>query len=100
MAVDKLNILGREWSLSFDLDADAEAYGMCYEEDAKLQVTPDLDRFMERDTVLHEVMHAILRMQGRPYTKAEEVYVTALATGLIAVLDQNPHLASYLRNYK
>ena len=52
---------------------------------------------MDRTTLLHEVMHAVLRQQGRYYCKAEEEYVTALANGIITVLDDNPKLRKDLR---
>lgn len=41
----------------------------------------------EADTVLHELMHAILHHQGRENGgDAEETYVRALATGVLVVL--------------
>ena len=51
----------------------------------------------ELDTLLHEVMHAILHCQGRENgAETEETYVRALATGLLMVLRQNPKFVVYL----
>ena len=48
----------------------------------------------EQDTVLHEVLHVVEEYAGLDV--AEEV-VEKFATGLLAVLKDNPALASYLR---
>jgi hypothetical protein len=72
------------------------ACGRCDSNIGTIFIAPHEDGFEERDTVLHEVMHAVLRQQGRRYTKAEEVYVTALATGLLGCLRDNPKLTDYL----
>jgi hypothetical protein len=48
----------------------------------------------EQDTVLHEVLHAVETAMGMDV--AEEV-VEKFATGLLAVLKDNPGLVTYLR---
>lgn len=70
--------------------------GQCESHSGTITISPHADGFEERDTVLHELMHAVLRQQGRRYTQAEEVYVTALATGLLGCLRDNPHITEYL----
>ena len=90
-----LNILGRKWSVVWDYK-DARYYGQSDMNPGRISIRPDLGSFMERDTLLHEVLHSILRQQGRPYRPVEEEYVNALATGLTAVLDSNPKLRKYL----
>jgi hypothetical protein len=76
--------------------ANSEYMGRCNGDTAQIELCKGQDPFGERDTALHETMHAILRQQGRSYCKAEEVYVTALATGLLGVLRSNPAFANYL----
>lgn len=50
-----------------------------------------------QDTVLHEILHAVLYMQGRENGgDVEELFVRALATGLLGVLHDNPELPSWL----
>ena len=96
MAVDNLNILGRVWSVEW-VDDLGNNFGECCQEPDTIEVISGLDSYMNRTTLLHEIMHAILRQQGRYYCKAEEEYVTALANGVITVLDDNPKLRKYLR---
>ena len=93
-----IDILGRKWSISFPtLVCDGEALGVSRQDDASIEVEAGLDDHLRRDTLLHEVMHAILRQQGRSYRqRPEEEYVGALATGLITVLDRNPKLRKRL----
>lgn len=92
----EVNVAGCRWViLEHDLKA-LEAVGYSDPATHTILVHPGQTLRNEQDTVLHEVMHAVLRQQGRPYTAAEERYVTALATGLLGVLHDNPALAKYL----
>ena len=93
---DTLRISGCDWSVkTARLDG---LYGQS--SDASKTITLDLDNcagmFNTADTLLHEVMHSVLRQQGRVYADEEEVYVRALATGLAGVLRDNPSLRLYL----
>lgn len=95
MVVDNLKILGRDWVVDWADDL-GNNYGECDHEEGKLNILDTMDSFMTRSTLLHEVLHAILRQQGRYYCKAEEEYVTSLANGIINVMDDNPHFMEYL----
>ena len=95
MAIDNLPILGRTWTVAW-VDDLGDNFGECDQEQGSIEIVEGLDSYMDRTTLLHEVMHAILRQQGRYYCKAEEEYVTALANGLVTVLDDNPNLRKYL----
>lgn len=91
-----LRISGCDWAVkAARLDG---LYGQSA--DASKTITVDIDNcgglFNVADTLLHEVMHSVLRQQGRVYTDEEEVYVRALATGLTGVLRDNPALLRYL----
>lgn len=48
----------------------------------------------EQDTLLHEVLHAVDEAMG---LKMKEAQVKGCATGLLAVLKDNPRFATYLR---
>ena len=96
MALDNLDILGRSWTVEW-VDDLGDNFGECDQEAGSIELLQGMDSYMDRTTLLHEVMHAILRQQGRYYCKAEEEYVTALANGVITVLDDNPKLRKYLR---
>ena len=95
-----INICGRPWDvIEQDLSLHSAA-GVCDTDQQRILLHPDQPLVGEQDTVLHEVLHAILRQQGRPYTKAEELHVTALAPGLLSVLQENPALVRYLTKKK
>lgn len=96
MRPSTLSVLGRDWSVEW-VDDLGDNFGECDQEQGTIEIVSGLDSYMDRTTLLHEVMHAILRQQGRYYCKAEEEYVTALANGLVTVLDDNPKLRRYLR---
>lgn len=96
MALDNIHILGRDWSVEWVADL-GDNFGECDQEAGSIELVEGMDSYMDRTTLLHEVMHAILRQQGRYYCKAEEAYVTALANGVITVLDNNPKLRRHLR---
>ena len=98
MAIPKsIHVAGRKWSIVVaDLTAH-NALGLCDDTTATISVDPDQDEWAVRDTLLHEVLHSILRAQGRHYEgKTEERYVQAFASGLLGVLRDNPRLITYL----
>lgn len=75
-----------------------EATDGLHEPDAAVvRVEPSLSPWSSRDTLLHELGHAVLNSQGRPYGgKVEEQYVQALATGFLHLFRENPDLVNYL----
>lgn len=74
------------------------AYGLCHYETATMDVAAGQQEFDTRDSLLHETMHAILAQQGRTTfgNEEEELYVRALSTGLMGVLQDNPEFAQWL----
>lgn len=91
-----LRIAGADWAV---VKARLEgAFGQCDDDQKTITVDPDCCAilFHEVDTVIHEVMHAVLRQQGRLHTPEEELHVRALATGLAGVFRDNPALLRYL----
>lgn len=93
-----IRIGGREWKFRRRLPKSMpDESGLCHYEKAQIDIRSGQSPIDERDTVLHEVMHAILYCQGREYgEEVEETYVRALATGLIATLQDNPQFAQWL----
>lgn len=98
-APKSLRIGGREWRIRFRrLSSLGDAYGLTHYDKGLLDVASGLGSFDTRDTLLHEAMHAILAQQGRTTfgNEDEELYVRALATGLMGVLQDNPDFAQWL----
>ena len=95
---DSLRILGRDFSVNMMADDDLPGrYGQMDPMRLALDIRNTMDTFDTRDTVVHEVFHAIRFAQGREGGgKVEEDYVRSLATGLIGVLQDNPAFARWL----
>lgn len=91
-----LHLAGLPWTVAHG-DCGEDAAGRCYHSTRAVVIAPGQDRLCEADTVLHELTHAILRSQGRPYGgETEEQYVWAFAAGLLMALRDNPELRTYL----
>lgn len=91
-----LRLAGWDWRVRRAKMADG-AYGEADPVTRVMTISPKQPRLDELDTVLHETFHAVLRSQGRPYDPGpEELYVQALATGLVGALRDNPDLLRYL----
>lgn len=74
-----------------------EELGLCHNDKALIDIRQGQLPIDEKDTVLHEVFHAILNCQGREYGgEVEETYVRALATGLVVALQDNPEFGAWL----
>lgn len=68
--------------------------GLCDEENATIAIRAGLPSDVERITVLHEAVHAMLYALG--YRKHNERVVDGLAYQMVAVLRDNPDFARYL----
>ena len=93
--ISKLRILGRMYQVVCKhIDG---VWGQCDHGKGVITYVPEQSEYSQRDTVLHEAMHAILTQQGyaHPY-KLEESFVRPLATGIVALLQDNPEFAKWL----
>ena len=71
--------------------------GLFYADTSSIFIAKGLELQELQDTVLHELFHALLHTQGREYGgEQEELYVRALATGTIGLLQDNPDLIEWL----
>jgi hypothetical protein len=72
-------------------------FGLCFNGAQRIDIMDELPEGEEVDVVLHEILHAILfQMSVRLPMKVEEQFVLATATGLTAVLQDNPQFAKWL----
>jgi hypothetical protein len=76
----------------------SKAVGLTHYGPAIMDIATGQPAFATRDTVLHELMHAILAQAGhsRGGDEVEEALVGPLATGLVGVLQDNPEFAHWL----
>lgn len=94
-----LRVNGREWKVEMSPPEDmGAAAGLCHYSKALISISTGQDQFDTRDTLLHEALHAILYQQGRLTmgNEEEEIYVRAISTGLMGVLQDNPLFAKWL----
>jgi hypothetical protein len=74
-----------------------DSFGLCFNGLQRIDIMDGLPSGEEVDVVLHEVLHAVIFQMGvRLSHKAEEKFVLAAATGLHAVLKDNPQFTKWL----
>lgn len=89
---------GQDWKRSVG------AYGRCHTEEQTIEiVTEGITPIFQLDTFMHEILHAIFSYHALDDDDDEEKTVTLLASGLVAVLRDNPELVKFqnavLRDY-
>jgi hypothetical protein len=96
MRPERLKILGKPFRLQFVTGSPLEEddMGDCNTEGQVLSVRDGQPIENEQDAVLHEAIHAISDYME---IKLKEHQVTKLATGLLALLKDNPSFATYLK---
>lgn len=94
----KIRILGKQFTVAY-LNADhaewkgEDLYGREDSDRQHLFIRESLPLETEQDTVLHEVIHAVDKAMGGDMG---EDAVLKLATGLLAVIKDNPSFVRYL----
>ena len=84
-------VVGKRYAIQYLEDIGTQ--GDCNNQKQVIRVEKGNALEQEQDTVLHEILHAVdYAMQ----TKLKEAQVAALATGLLAVMKENPVLMEYL----
>lgn len=88
----ELDVFGKLYVVRNEPPSGGEA-GNCNAETCVIMVTPTHAESAQRDTILHEVVHAVEQELG---LKMSERQVAGLATGLLGVMRHNPHLVAYV----
>lgn len=93
-----LRIRGRDWPVRFRPQRELKGnLGLTHYDSGRLEVATRQSPFDSRDTLLHETLHAVLAGTNHGFPiETEEVFVGAIATGLLGVLHDNPELAQWL----
>ena len=97
----EIRILGKDWSIEHvdNLIEDKGSYGRCSIGHAKIQYTTKdsdgkpLNIPMIKDTIIHELIHAIVETMG---LGLKERQVLGLGGGLYALINENPELIMWL----
>lgn len=88
----QLRILGKTWEVA-EAPVDFTDSGSCSRDHQKIVVSTAQPLDNIKDTLLHEVLHAVDYCMA---TKLTEDQVAALATGLLAVFLDNPTFLEFL----
>lgn len=95
-----LRIIGKNYAVTWPekIDNEGDAVNGLFDPDAQtIQVVGTLPLEGAQDSLLHEVMHAVEFSMG---LDLEETVIERMATGLLAVMKDNPRLVTYLRRRK
>lgn len=103
---ERISILGKTYRVRVITEKasgfEAGDYGECDNDKHVISIVAGRSLGNDQDTLLHEIIHAIafqMNVDGEIGRRgSEEQWVQALATGLLAVLKDNPATVSYLRS--
>lgn len=98
----RLRILGKQYKIVYEprggtLVESEHEYGECDFDKQTLTILEGQPLESEQDTVLHEVLHAVDGAMIDEKDQASEAVIRRVATGLLAVIKDNPRFLSYLR---
>jgi len=96
---ERVKVLGKRITISYLSGAplDDGLNGECDVDKQQILIRDGQPLESEQDTVLHELLHAVDEAMG---LKLKESQVKGAATGLLAVLKDNPGLTAYLRKIR
>jgi len=97
----KVYVLGHEYAIeemSEKTHKEREAYGDCCNDRKLIRVYCDMIMSGVRDTLLHEILHAVWHLYYLQNNEEEEKAVSRISTGLIALFDdpRNAKVMSFL----
>lgn len=104
----ELHIGGPEWKKTQKRYAKAGGfiYGETVHRTTRVIVRPNMDPIIERATVIHELLHAVINAGGDLIDRVtetkdglEEFVCHNLESGLLALLRDNPLLVDYLTEF-
>ena len=99
LPVRSIRIGAVDWTLELDERADEdEIYGVTLADKQLIRISPALTGWKARETVIHELLHAITRTAWTPKDKAAltEEQVKLVAGLLTGIVRDNPVLMSWL----
>jgi hypothetical protein len=92
-------VVSAERIKELEKESNSELYGITTHGHLEIALQPDVADLILRETLLHEVLHAVLYNTGlsdRMSDKAEEHLIRGLSPALFALLRDNPDLVAYL----
>lgn len=96
----KIKIGNHTYSVKYVVPDDGSGdyfYGRTHTRTTRMEINPTQAKSQARDTLLHEVLHAILDDVDSPLDdEKEESVIRAITPGLLGVLRNNPALLTFL----
>ena len=90
----KLKIIGKTYDISFVAQEELpKDYGECNDEQQTIKIRKDLNAEHQADVLLHEVLHAVSFAMN---AKLSERQVHTVASGLLAVIYDNPEFMGWI----
>ena len=87
-----VDLFGKKYAISL-VERETGDYGECFVDQCRIEVAAYQCADQRRDTLLHEVLHAI---DHEMHCSMSEPQIRRMATGLLAALRQNEPLARFL----
>ena len=91
----EIDILAHRYRISVE-EMSVDELGRCDTVIQKISIRSDLLEDACRDTLLHEICHAIAFHMSVDDPAPEELWVSRISTGLRTVLCSNPDLAAWI----
>lgn len=79
-------------------DEEDPLLGVCFTDDLLISLDADQPPSVMRETLLHEIVHALAHQWSLGDTSDEEAWASALGVGLLQVFRYNPDLVAWLEN--
>ena len=92
----RIRVVGKQFTLEFvaaDYPQLEDSYGLCDSDEQHIWIKEGQPLESEQDTVLHEVLHAV---ESAMNIDIPEEAIHRMATGLLAVIRDNPTFVRYL----
>jgi hypothetical protein len=89
--IANIDIIGKRYAVQF-VEGEGD-YGECFSDQCRIEVRATQCHQQQADTLLHEAMHAV---DHEMHCSMSEPQIRRMATGLLALLRQNPELVAFL----
>ena len=91
-----VEIIGHKFTVILSTEISDEELGRCDYNNQKILISKNQASDTMRDTLLHEIIHAVHWLMGLADNSTEEEFTARTTTGLRSVMLQNPEVVNYL----
>lgn len=91
-----VEIIGHKFTVILSAEISDDELGRCDYNQQKIFISKHQASDTMRDTLLHEIIHAVHWLMGLADNSTEEEFTARTTTGLRSVMLQNPGVVNYL----